>query len=167
MEEIRKLIEELKAAGITPQVQVHLPVENADEGTLKALAASLKGAGLAPEVHLDIHVTLGEAPSAQPVTAETLENSMAVMVAEDKLNCLTFFKRDQAGKPIMDFPKPRVQLFRGDRLRVSTTHKVSEKDPGDGTVIATGGIRYYWIVDCPSKREAEGLYIKQSDVTAV
>lgn len=165
MDEINPIIEQLKKAGVTPTVHVHVTMDKIDEMSLKALADSLKGAGLQPEVHIDLRVSGGAStPAETTVPADVLQNSLPVMVSEDKLNCMSFTKRDQAGKPIMDFPQPRVQLRRGDRLRVSTTHKVSEKDSGDGTIIATGGIRFYWIVDCAANQAAVGLYIRQSDV---
>jgi hypothetical protein len=167
MDDINAILEQLKKAGVTPTVHVHVTMDKIDEASLKALQASLKGAGLAPQVHLDLHVRGGApAPGEETIPADELQNSIPVVVDEDKLNCMIFIKRDQAGKPIMDFPQPRVQLRRGDRLRVSTAHKVSDKDAGDGIVVATGGIRFYFIVDCQANPDAVGLYIKQSDVVS-
>jgi len=165
MDEINAIVEQLKKAGVTPTVHVHVKLDKIDEMSLKALKDNFTAIGLQPEVHIDIHVSGGaSAPDGTTIPADALQNSLPVMVSEDKLNCMSFTKRDQAGKPIMDFPQPRVQLRRGDRLRVSTTAKVSEKDAGDGTIIATGGIRFYWIVDCAANQAAVGLYIRQSDV---
>jgi hypothetical protein len=165
MDDINTILEQLKKAGVSPTVHVHVRMDKLDAESLKTLQESLKGAGLTPQVHLDLHVSSGAAtPGTEPVPPDVLQKSILVMVDEDKLNCMTFTKRDQAGKPIMDFPQPRVQLRRGDRLRVSTAHKVSDKDAGDGIILATGGIRFYFIVDCPANPDAVGLYIKQSDV---
>jgi hypothetical protein len=165
MDDINAVLEQLKKAGVSPTVHLHITMDKIDVDSLKAMQESLKGAGLSPQVHLDLHVRSGAAtPGTRPLPPDALENSIQVVVDEDKLNCMTFTKRDQAGKPIMDFPQPRVQLRRGDRLRVSTAHKVSDKDAGDGIVLATGGIRFYFIVDCTANPEAVGLYIKQSDV---
>ena len=167
MEDINAILEQLKKAGITPTVHVHVAMDKVDEKSLRTLQESLKGAGVAPQVHLDLHVSSGTVtPGTEPLPPDALENSIPVMVDEDKLNCMIFSRRDQAGKPIMDFPQPRVQLRRGDRLRVSTTHKVSDKDAGDGIIVATGGIRFYFIVDCPANPDAVRLYIKQSDVVS-
>jgi len=137
----------------------------ADVPGIKSLQTSLQEAGITPEIQINIAAGDVLAPAPGPGADFAGEKSIEVVVNADKLNCMTFTKSDKAGKPIMDIREPRVQLFRGDRLRVSAVHKAGEKDPGDGTVIGTGGIKYYFIVDCPTMREAEGLYVKQSDVT--
>lgn len=164
MEDLKSLIEQLKAAGIAPQVSLTIPVEGADVERVKALQSSLQEAGIPSEVQIQIGVgdVITPGPGPSPVIEE---KSFAVVVTADKLNCMTFSGLDKAGKPIMEIREPRIQLFRGDRLRVSAEHKVGDKDPGDGTVIGTGGIKFYFVLDCPNKREAEGLFIKESDVS--
>ena len=167
MDNLISLLEQLKAEGIAPKVNLTVSVENADIATIKSAQARLQEAGIASEIHINISVSDVLAQTPEPTEDITAEKSIPVVVSADKLNCVTFKRLDKAGKPIMEIREPRVQLFRGDRLSVSTVHKAGEKDPGDGTIIGTGGFRYYFIVDCPTKREAEGLYLKQSDVTVV
>lgn len=167
MDNLKSLVEQLKAEGITPKVNLTVSVENADIATIKSAQARLQEAGITPEIQINIGVGDVLAQTPGPTEDITAEKSIPVVVNTDKLNCMTFTRLDKAGKPIMEIREPRVQLFRGDRLGVSAGHKAGEKDPGDGTIIGTGGFRYYFIVDCPNKPEAEGLYLKQSDVTVV
>jgi hypothetical protein len=165
MENLKLLVEQLKAAGITPKVSLIIPVEGADIPAIKSAQSKLQGEGIVAEIQININVGNVLTPGAEPDAVITGEKSFAVVVNADKTNCLTFTKSDKAGKPIMEIREPRVQLFRGNRLSVSAEHKVSEKDPGDGSVIGTGGFKYYFVVDCPTKPEAKGLYVKESDVT--
>jgi hypothetical protein len=165
MEDFKLLLEQLKSAGITPKISLTISVDSADVPGIKSLQSRLQEAGITPEIQINLDVGDVLAPAPEPDADNADQKSFTVVVNTDKLNCMTFTKPDKAGKPIMEIREPRVQLFRGDRLRVSGVHKAGEKDPGDGTVIGTGGIEYYFVVDCPTKREAEGLYVKQSDVT--
>jgi hypothetical protein len=167
MENIKLLIEQLKAEGITPKVALVIPVDGADVQRIKTLQSGLLEAGITPEVQIAISVGDSQAPAPKPDADFTGEKSFEVMVSVDKTNCQTFKTTDKAGKPIMEIPEMRVHLFRGNRLRVSAEHKASDKDPGDGTIIGTGGIKFYFIVDCPTNQEARGLYVKQSDVIVV
>jgi hypothetical protein len=79
----------------------------------------------------------------------------------------TFKKADKAGKPIMIPREPRIKLAKGTKIQVSAKHKVSDKDPGDGTVFGTGNILYYHIAEFPENPDAEGHFLKQSEVTKV
>jgi hypothetical protein len=167
MENLKLLVEQLKAEGITPKVALTIPVDGADIQGIKTLQSSLLEAGITPEIQIAIGVGDAQAPGPKPDADFTGEKSFEVVVNVDKTNCMTFTTTDKAGKPIFEIPEPRVHLFRGNRLRVSAEHKASDKDPGDGTIIGTGGIRFYFIVDCPTKQEAKSLYVKQSDVTVV
>jgi len=153
--------------GFTPKLIINLSPDTADITRVKQLQAELKKAGITPEIHIDITLDSSDQdnlPSIIPVDKQQIKSAM---VSVPKANCRVFDKMDKAGKPIMQIREPRVQLFQGDRFSVSGTHKVGDKDPGDGTVIATGGIKFYLIVDCPPNRDAEGLYIRDSDVTFV
>lgn len=167
MENIKSLLEQLKAEGITPKVALIVPADGADIPGLKALQASLQQEGITPEIQIAISVGEAQPPAPKPDTDFSGEKSIEAMVNVDKTNCMTFTTTDKVGKPIFDFPDPRVHLFRGDRLRISAEHKASDKDPGDGTIIGTGGIRFYFIVDCTARPEAKGLYVRQSDVSVV
>ena len=55
----------------------------------------------------------------------------------------------------------------GARFSVSASYKASDKDSGDGTVLGTGNITFYYITDCPFNQEAEGFFVKQADVSRV
>ena len=167
MENLKLLLEQLKAEGITPKVALTIPVDGADIPGIKALQSSLQQEGIAPEIQIVIGVGESQAPTPKPDTDFSGEKSIEAVVSVDKTNCMTFTTTDKAGKPIFDFPDPRVHLFRGDRLRISAEHKASDKDPGDGTIIGTGGIRFYFIVDCTARPEAKGLYVRQSDASVV
>ena len=165
MENLKSLLDQLKAEGISPKVALTIPVDGADIQGIKTLQSSLLEAGIMPEVQIAISMGDSQAPAPKPDADFSGEKSIEAVVNVDKTNCMTFTTTDKAGKPIFDFPEPRVHLFRGDRLRISAEHKASEKDPGDGTIIGTGGIRFYFIVDCPTRPEAKGLYVKQSDAS--
>ena len=87
------------------------------------------------------------------------------MVTGDKLNCMEFKRRDAAGKPIMEIANRASNFSTVPRFAVSANAKVSDKDSGNGTIVGTGGIKYYQVTDCPANRSAEGLYIKQDEVS--
>ncbi len=164
MENLKSLIEQLRASGFNPKVNLTLSQDELDIEALKKLHAQLLAAGIPPEIHINLSVS--SRVSTQPDAGQdsTVEKSTAVVVSDDKLNCFIFKKRDGAGKPIFAIREPRIQLFRGDRFFVSADRRESDKDPGDGTIFGTGNIRMYYIVDCPSKPEAVGMYVKQSEV---
>jgi len=166
MEKLKALIDQLKAAGITPQVNITIPAEPVDIQRIQAVRAKLMQAGITPQFHIDLGLSDVATPGAQPLPEDSQSKgaSFEVVVKDDKLNCFTFTKRDGAGKPLFTIREPRIQLFRDTRFSVSAEHRVSEKDPGDGTIIGTGGIRFYFIVDCPSKPEAVGFYVRQVEV---
>jgi hypothetical protein len=167
LEKLSALLEQLKSEGITPKVALTIPVDGADIPGIKALQSSLLEAGITPEIQITISVGEAQPPAPKPDADFSGEKSVEAVVNVDKTNCMTFTTTDKAGKPIFEIPEPRVHLFRGDRLRVSAEHQASDKDPGDGTIIGTGGIRFYFVVDCSTRQEAKGLYVKQSDVTVV
>jgi hypothetical protein len=164
MDDLKSLIEMLKAAGFAPKVNLTVPPNTTDIEAIKALQASLLSAGITPEIHINLGIGEVAEPGTGPIPDTTGEKRFAVIVSDEKLNCFIFKKRDDAGKPIFIIREPRVQLFQGERFFVSSEHRESEKDPGDGTIIGTGGIRFYFIVDCPSKPEAVGMFVRQSEV---
>jgi hypothetical protein len=167
MPDLNAVLDQLKSAGITPQVQITLSPETQDIQQIKDLVEALKNIGITAEVHISLQVSAEEAGSSTPDLSQDKLKTFTVMVSDVKLNCMTFTRKDNAGKPIMEIHEPRIQLFKGARFQVSATHKASEKDPGDGTVIGTGGMKFYLVVDCPANRSAEGFYVRQSEVSRV
>ena len=173
MDNLKSLVQQLKAIGITPQVNIAIPVDQKDIEGIKALRTQLIQAGITPQVHINLGLSGAATSDTQPspedsqVPEAPKGATFTVIVKDDKLNCFTFTKRDGAGKPIFIIREPRIQFFNGDRITVSADHNDSDKDPGDGTVIGTGGIRFYFIADCPSKPEAVGLYVRQVEVERV
>ncbi len=168
MQDLITLLNQLKTSGITPRVQITLPAQNPDAQQIIALNNELKSAGITPEVHINVHMTPGgEIP---PVVEETpaapeKEKGILVQIKVPKTNMFEFTRKDAAGKPIMEIHEPRIQLFSGTQVSVSATHKAGDKDTGDGVVLGTGGFRFYFVVDCPTNRSAEGLYLRQSDAS--
>jgi len=167
MQNLMELIGKLKQAGITPRVQISVSPETQDIQTILDIQAELKGAGITPEVSITLTPGSPGTPPPAPGTPPGAEASFEVVVTDNKLNCMMFTQHDGAGKPIMQIHEPRIQLFKGARFKVSATHKESDKDAGDGTIIGTGGIKYYRVSDCPPNREAEGFFVRQSEVARV
>jgi hypothetical protein len=169
MDDLKMLLNQLDQIGSKSEVQVRIAIDGDDLEAVSALLQKLSQAGIAPQVHVDINFfeSAGEETEAQEAgQGEPKEDGTPVIVTRNKLNCRIFERKDKAGKPIMEIHEPRVQVFSGERLLVSTTHQAGEKDAGDGVVIATGGQKYFFVVDCPSNRQAEGLYVRAADVAA-
>ena len=166
MPDLNAILEQLKSAGVIPQVQIVVSADNPDVQQVNALVEALKTIGITPEVHINLQVSADDlgVPPSDP--SQDKLKTFTVMVI-DKLNCMEFTKKDAAGKPIMEIHEPRIQLFKGARFQVSATHKASDRDSGDGTIIGTGGMKFYWIADCPANRSAEGFYVRQSEVSRV
>jgi hypothetical protein len=68
---------------------------------------------------------------------------------------------DASGKP--QFLPVDIHLLDDTRLRISTVHRLSEADPGDGT-ITDGQNTYRLILECPSRSSLNGLFIRQDPV---
>jgi hypothetical protein len=172
MDTLFTTIQQIKDAGLSPIVQVNVNLSAAELDRLQEIKTRLAQIGITPQVNLVIGVAgqpsaPGEdQPPVEPGDQEPVEKEgFLVMVRSAKVNCMNFTRRDKAGKPIMEPVMPRVQLFQSNTLRVSAKHKVSDKDPGDGNITATGGLKFYFITDSPQNRAAEGLYIRQEEVT--
>ena len=165
MQNLTDLFNQLKNAGLAPKMIITLPPDPVDVKKVTQLQANLKSAGITTEVHIQLSVDSAKLESPVPAAGVDSQQTFTVMVSPAKTNCFTFTKMDKAGKPIMEIREPRVQLLQGTRFNVSATHKASDKDSGDGSVTGTGGIKYFLVVDCPTNRNAEGLYVRQSDVT--
>ena len=167
MQDLTTVLDQLKTAGITPQVRIVLSPETIDIQQVNNLVVALKNIGITPEVHVNLQVSADDGGTTTPDLSQDKQKTFTVVVSDVKLNCMTFTKKDNAGKPIMEIHEPRIQLFKGARFQVSATHKASDKDPGDGTVIGTGGIKHYLVVDCPANRSAEGFYVRDGEVSRV
>jgi hypothetical protein len=165
MENLKTLIDQLTAAGITSKVNIVVRPETIDIEAVKAERAKLLAMGIIPEVHINLGLGDAAEPGTPPVVPT--EKRLTVMVNDDKLNCFTFKKRNDAGRPIFIIREPRIQLFRGERFQVSAERTESSKDVGDGIIIGDGGLQMYFIADCPPKPEAVGFYVKLSEVVTV
>ncbi len=75
--------------------------------------------------------------------------------------------RDKKGKPIMVPHRSPVLLHSGDKVRVSTTHKESDLDKGDGVILASGRKEYYLIVESPDNPKAIDTFIARTDTRKV
>jgi hypothetical protein len=165
MEPLQSVLDQLKAAGLTPHVTVQINLDSADPAALQALKTSLDAAGVSMEVQ--VHLNLDGAGLAAPGAGQGVDKSgptYTVVVTDNKLNGMEFTKKDGGGKPIMEIHEPRIQILRGARLQVSANFKAGDKDTGDGVIIGTGGLKYLYVIDCPSNRQAEGFFIKQESV---
>jgi hypothetical protein len=174
VQEAMEKVERVKQAGVNPNVHIHIRFDELDLETINILVSKLQTMGLKPKVILNAPSTPGatpKTPPAQPVKKEEVveeeEETFTVMVTDVKALVQTFKKADKAGKPIMIPREPRIKLAKGTKIQVSAKHKVSDKDPGDGTVFGTGNILYYHIAEFPENPDAEGHFLKQSEVKKV
>jgi hypothetical protein len=165
MNEITSLLDNLKKAGIQAQVTIVVDAKTTDVLAIKALQTSLKNAGITPEVHIQVYPepVTNPAASTENASEDADEARRTLRVKETRLNCFTFRKMDKAGKPIMEIREPRIQLLQGAQFFVSTTHKISPNDAGDGIIRGTGNIEFYFVVDCPPNPAAVGLYVRKGD----
>lgn len=177
-------IEEIGKAGGSLVVRFEFSQEKIDLALVKKLLAMLKGAGITPQVSL-----VGEAgdgggsqdipgeepagpPKKPPISAPEKETSFVVTVQPKtgkKTALQSFTKKDAAGKPIMmplDTLKlgERVTREAGDRLCVSSDHKLSKFDKGDGRVRGADNRFYYLVTKDAANGDAVGLYVKEADV---
>ena len=166
MTDLNAMMAQLRNAGIQPIVTIAVEANALDVEAIKALHTNLKNAGFSPEVH--INLSMPSTPDSQPSHPHSQPGTgseiMAVRVKEARLNCFSFRKLDNAGKPQMTIVEPRVQLPHGAEFSVSSTHKLSNIDPGNGTVFGTGNIEFFLVVDCPPNPAAVGLYIRKVDI---
>jgi hypothetical protein len=166
MNEITSLVDNFKKAGIQAQVTIVVDAKTTDVVAIKALQTSLKNAGITPEIHILVYPEPVTNPPAGTGSASEIasDEQRAVHVKEARLNCFTFRKTDKAGKPIMEIREPRIQLLKGAEFFVSTTHKISPNDTGNGITLGTGNIEFYFVVDCPPNPAAVGLYVRKVDI---
>jgi hypothetical protein len=166
MNDVRLLVDKLKNAGLQPVVTISVDPNTQDIQAIKNLQTNLKNAGITAQVQINLTAT--SAPAGETSLPDTPppagQDRLGMMVKEARLNCFTFRKLDNAGKPDMVFPQQRVLLQQGAKFFVSTTHKAGSKDTGNGIVIGTGNHEYYFVVDCPSNPAAVGLYVRKIDI---
>jgi len=105
--------------------------------------------------------------SQEPLLSSVPSDRLCVEVSGQKAVLRSISGRDKAGKPIMAIREPRVRLEKGNRLFVSAVHKESQKDAGDGIVLATGNIPYYFVLDETINGAAAGLFVQSGDVKVV
>jgi hypothetical protein len=68
---------------------------------------------------------------------------------------------DASGRPQL---KPvDIHLLEGTRLRISTIHRLSDADPGDG-MLTDGQNTYALILECPSRSSVNGLFVQADEV---
>lgn len=164
MQDLDALLAQLKKAGVTPSIHINLSPATLNIQTILDLQTELKKLGITPEIHIHLPATAIGGVPLTPQEPAAGQAGFTVVVSGPKLNCMTFTRRDSAGKPIMEIREPRVQLLQGARFSVSGVAKASDRDAGDGTIVGTGGVLYYLVTDCSANRSAEGLYVRQSDV---
>lgn len=167
MQNITALIEKLRKSGITPTVQITVSPDLTEIQSVLDLQEELRKTGVTPEICISLSPEPAGGAAPPPDGQPETQAPIMVVVTDKKLNCMMFIRRDAAGKPIMEIREPRIQLFKGARFSVSASHKESNRDTGDGTIIGTGGIKYYLVTDCPPNRAAEGFYVRQSEVARV
>lgn len=85
--------------------------------------------------------------------------------ATDKLNLRLIKRPNKAGKPIMEISG--VKLPARTPFRVSSVHKVTDADTGDGVIDTDGSIDYYLISHCPANPSGQGLFVQITAVEAI
>lgn len=85
--------------------------------------------------------------------------------APAKLNLRLIKRANKAGKPVMELSG--VKLPEGSVLRVSSVHRVTDGDPGNGVIDADGSVDYYLVSDCFIVPAAAGLFVQIPDVTTI
>jgi len=100
---------------------------------------------------------------------EQIPNAYDVKVKpkKGKKTRLQYFKKVVEGKPLMlPSKKPKVTKKRGEKLRVSATHKIGE-EAYFGEILGYDGRSFYYVMDDPANRDAAGFYVKTEDVEVV
>ena len=168
-------VEKMKQAGITPEVQININMADLNVTALKTLQGKLEKADVTAQVHVNIQAGRGESgiekvspddEAEPPGTEPEPERSFTVEVkakSGTKTAVQSIVDRKDNGVPVMGPHEPRIALPNGTRLRVSKTHKESDKDKGDG-VIFGGKKRYYKIMEDAENGKAAGKFVKKEDV---
>jgi hypothetical protein len=91
------------------------------------------------------------------------ENSSRPVETLEPLNLRKITNGNNVGKPIM-YPSG-VKLSAGTVFRVSTVHRVTSSDAGDGVLDTNGPDHYLLITECPSRPSAKGMFTQTFAVT--
>ena len=80
---------------------------------------------------------------------------------------IAYLKKVIESKPLMlPSKKPKVTKSKGEKLRVSATHKIGDESYF-GEILGYNGKSYYHVMDDPFNGEAAGFYIKTADVETI
>lgn len=185
---ITSQLDKMKAAGITPSVQININSTDFDIEKLTTLKAALKEASIDADVNITLdlsstartplstpspkktHETEVDTPPDKDIPTPAPEKSFEVRAMSTKKNFIvlySFRKKDGVGKPIMDKVSPVIRIPNNTQFSVSATHKAGAKDKGDGKIVATGGAIYYYITDYPNNKDQVGKYVMRDEVKRV
>ncbi len=115
----------------------------------------------------------GKFISAERITQVGPEHQFEVRVTASKAVVQHFKTRDSQDKPTMvPFKSPgsnqaAIRFSKGDTLWVSSTHRESRHDAGDGIVFGQARRPYYLITACPAEPGAEGYFIQADEVARI
>jgi hypothetical protein len=82
-----------------------------------------------------------------------------------KLNLRLIKRANKAGKPVMEISG--VKLSEGATFRISSVHRVTPADMGDGVIDSDGSVDYYLVVECLQNPALEGLFTQVPDVESI
>jgi len=158
------------------QAQPYKPKVDMLRGTLlfvsKDGAVTARGKRYLPVVCCD------EAPRAQDLyvrAEEVIElpetGSSRPVTVKEKLNMWTIRYANKAGFPVLEEyrtqDKQKIQLMPGAVFRVSSAHRISSEDKGDGLIRADGKREYYLVVDCPGQSCGQGLFVRPDQIEPI
>jgi hypothetical protein len=147
--------------GYVPEVE-QLPAEM-DKKLVEMLRWDriLPGKNLPARIRPQKKPAVGAAPPSGPKPAPANQRSM--LAIREPLRCWRILSRDQLDRPKFEALKPPLQLKRGARFSVSTTHKESAQDQGNGMIRAADGF-YLRIAEHPTDARFNGMFVRVDDV---
>lgn len=151
--------------GVLLQVSKTRKISLSDRGD--GLINSEKGAFLAVGECVEVPLAAGTYISKAAVADASGGRWVTLIPGLEKALCNVYKGNDLKGKPIiqpLENIAQRVILTPGVKLRISTSHRDSDKDSGDGTILGTGLAAFYLILECPDLPEAAGLYVEKAAV---
>jgi hypothetical protein len=158
------------------QAQPYKPKVDLMRGTLLFVsqdrALRVRGIRYIPVVRCDA------APRAQDLyvrAEEVIElpdsGSSRPVKAREKLNMWTIRYANKAGFPVLEQyltqDKQKIQLMPGSVFRISSVHRISAEDKGDGLIRADGKREYYLVVDCPGLSCGDGLFVRPDQIEPI
>lgn len=93
------------------------------------------------------------------------ENSSRPVETLEQLNLRKITNGNNVGKPVM-YPSG-LKLSAGTVFRVSTVHRSTSSDAGDGVLDTDGPVDYLMITECPSRPSAKGMFTQTIAVIPV